>query len=567
MNRESLCETLSLDVLLLFGAVLSTFFACCSFFFGCSASAWSFYVGFGFPMVFAALCSWRQFVTFAFLVGVILSIACVTVTYTGTDALICYVPMQRLIINGWNPVRQGLEADLLSLSGGFAFLSGHIQALPRFTAVLGALVSKVLGTFTGDAFLGLLMGFCLVSASWRFGRRFFRSRVASIALALVSVFCTKITSFMAGQIDYTIYASVLIAVYAAAMWQRNRKLRDLLVMGLAMSMGFSVKASGAVFHLSLLVVFCMINWKSRVVWTMAVAVLGVTLVLCWSPYVINILANGTPMPQNNLTPDFTGNADALSMGWVARVTYAWISQTLAINGCSLWYHEPTFHPVFNLNVGGLGVCFRVLLVGSIGLLLLFSRRNLVWGVCLFIFVSANLLPVKYVGFARYQYQMWVIPWLALLNVACNPYNRLARVFDGYGSRFVVSGIILMVCLVTMTRTLAYGIRMYRFEESRCAQIANIRASSPHVSWALPQQKCAYTLSERLKMGGVVVSSAGSTNVLCSNGRYCFPGLTDQAISNCIEQLNRDYPVCDKPSDFIRFKWFAGNKNLSSKWHE
>lgn len=552
MTRESLRKILSIDVALLGGTVLSTLLACCSFLCGGCASSWAFYLGFGVPILLMSFYSWRRLgLLILMLVGISL-VASVTITYTGTDALTCYVPMQRLIINGWNPVSQCQESDLAALSGGFAFKSEHIHALPRFTAVFGALVSKSLGTFTGDAFLGLVMISCLLMASWRFGLVFFRSHAAALALACVSAFCTKITSFMAGQIDYTIYASVLIAVYAAAVWQKERQVRDLLVVGLAMAIGFSVKASGAVFHLSLLIAVLVANGKSRAVWAMTGVLVAVTLVLCWSPYGVNTIANGTPMPKTDLTSDFTGNADALSMGWLARVTYAWISQALAVKGCALWHHAPDFHPEFHLGVGGIGGWFRVLMVVSVVLLSL-SQRNLVWVVCLFIFISTNLLPVKYIGYSRYQYQMWVIPWLVLLNIACNPCDRVAQLVGRRSVRLTVSVLLLAVSSLTVVRTFAYGIRMYRFEEGRKAQIAAIRAAKPGTTWSLPRQLCAYTLSERLKVGGVAVSS-DSADTLCSNEQYCFPGLTDLSISNCLAALDRAYPICDSPKTIMRFKW-------------
>lgn len=47
----------------------------------------------------------------------------------------------------------------------------------------------------------------------------------------------------------------------------------------------------------------------------------------------------------DITADFTGNADALSMGFLSRVVYAWVSPGLAVKGCA-WLSESPLAPTF-----------------------------------------------------------------------------------------------------------------------------------------------------------------------------------------------------------------------------
>lgn len=495
-------KDVSLDLRLMFGVVASAFLASLSMMCGCRLTCIPLVIGFAVAAVFGN--SLRRSFYMLVLLSAITLVAVALPTYGGADAIICYAPLQRLLVNGWNPVWQHDSASIDALTGSLGLAVDHLLALPRLNAIMGAMVSLLTGSFTGDAFLALVLFISLAICAYRFGCHCFGSQASAVAIAAVSACSTKLSSFLIGQVDYSAYATSLMAGYAAVLWLSKRRFADLLLVWLSLSACVASKATGISVAGSLLLVLLLVDW--RMARYLALGLLVSLLVLCWSPYFVNWFANGSPFPANDLTADFSGNADALQMGCFSRVVYAWLSTRLAILGCSWWYDNPNFNPVFTVfgGVEGLGMYFRLALFASLVLFAL-SRRTAVTWLCLWLFVSANLLPVRYIGYSRYQYQLWVIPFLALLNFLHHPAYLFRQLNETWTLRTLVPLGMLMLAIALLLRTANLGVRQWQLERRRQAIIRQLRQIRPECGWSIPCRPCAYLLSERLRYGGVNVN--------------------------------------------------------------
>lgn len=548
ISRE---KGVGLDVLFLGGVTLAGFMANLMFFFSLPFSSAPLWLALAVVTAAAGAFSWRRAAAFAALCVGFLFLTAQIETYDGPDAMSCYVPMQRLLANGWNPMAQTTADALRELTDGRQAAFQHILSLPRFSAVIGALSARTVGSYTGDLFLGLAMMVALFFRSLRFGSWFFRSRAAAFSLALVVTACSKVTSFLSGQVDYTIYAATVIAVLAAAQWLESRWTEDLVCLSLALCIGFSTKATGVLYGLVILIVLAVAACRRCAFWVAVLAIATVTLVLCWSPYAVGILANGTPFPRSDLTSDFVGNVDALDMGRLARVVYAWLSPELACRGCSLLNGGRPFHPEFSVvgGVGGIGRWFCCLLAFS-GILMCLTRRRLPTVCCIVLFVSANLLPLKYIGYARYQFQVWAIPFIALLNFACNPAGAVGRM-PGF---VLVRRLAFVFCVglgvLTVARTAAFARRKVALESFRESVVATLPDRACRLAVDAP---CEYALADRLRAKGLTVGRDEKLTPLFYELNYFVPYVEPKDLER-IHALYARYPVCDSLTSLLKYNW-------------
>lgn len=547
------------ECLLLLAVLTGLLSAAAGFFVGRPCSPWPMAAGFALAGVGAAGVSWRRLVTFAGTVALLIAATALTFSYVGTDAIGYHFPMQRLLAEGWNPVFDSSVERFRAFAGEGCAL-WHTLFLPKTTALCGALMARLTGLFAADAFLG----YVLMVTLWRVGARFARAQwacgaVAGHVFAAALVFSTKITSFLAGQVDYTAYAAFLAALLAFLTWRREGHLPgDLFVAGACLLLTMTAKSTGLVCGTLACGIAVWLEGRRRaelrwglVALGVAVALLGASpLLTAWvrygSPVYPAMTFDPTVSPVD-ITADFTGNADALSMGYLSRIVYAWVSPALAVRACALWSGRADFAPVFTVvgGVGGLGASFRLMLLGA-AVALACSRRNAVTWLCLFLFVTSNLAPLKYLGYARYFPQIWAIPFLAAFNLAYAPHPFWAR-WRGFAAVRVaiVAGVALLTLPVAL-RTVAYQGRMWALERERQQRYAELAARG--ASWRLEGLGDSYTLRRRMAVAGLSLSASPEAPAFRLDAQLQLPLRPGE------RAMADRFPICDTPGALLRFPW-------------
>lgn len=548
--------------LLLSALAIGLFLCGGGYFFGRVCSAWYLAAGFAVTGIGALLISWRRFVSLAGLSALILVATAFTFSYTGTDALNYHYPMQRLLLDGWNPVFDSTIERFRALTGDTVTV-WHTLFLPKGPHLCGALVSALTGLYAGDAFLGYALIVALLCAASRFAKSEWRCGAWMAALFAVSVTCsTKITSFLAGQVDYVTYAGFLAALFAYLVWRRERAAGDLLLAGLCLALTMLAKTTGLICGVFALLIALALDWRRAefrwgcVVLALFVVVVGASpLLTAWVQYGAPFYPSMTFDPSvstRDITADFTGNDDALAMGYLARIVYAWFSPTLATNACAWWLDRPDFAPVFSVvgGVGGLGGMFRLLLLLSIVALAL-SRLNAVTLLCVFLFVSANLAPLKYIGYARYFPQMWAIPFLAAFNFLYAPRPWITAWLGTtfrWGRAAIVAGILALTVL-TAVRSALYQCRTWAFERTRQETFAGMRAQSE--AWRLlDDSPHSFSLAKRMAAAGLRLTDDRDAPTFSLNRQFLMPITAD--CPDQTEALSNHVPICDSPGDFLHF---------------
>lgn len=514
-------------------------------------------IGFLATAVVAWVCSWRRALLFLVLCGVLLLMTMYSFSYTGTDAGIYHIPMQRLLLHGWNPVFDSSLEQLKAVApeGGFSY--NHTLFLPRLTALCGALMASLTGLFVADAFLGYALIFALLVVSYRFARTMWNTSVGGgILFSLAITFSSKITSFLAGQIDFTSYAALMLGIFSFLTWRKREVLVDLLLAALGMAFAILAKSTGLLCGM----IFCFIAlcsaWRNvsflRVLFGLALFV----LVVGASPLLTNWIHYGSPVYPSmtfhptiqpvDITWDFTGNDDALQMGYLARIVYAWVSKPLAIHGCAWWYDNPNFNPQFMVpgGVGGMGTFFCLLLMGAC-VALLCSRVTIVTWLCILLFITSNFAPLKYIGYNRYFPQIWAIPFLAAFNFFYAPRAFLTR----WMKWLRPLGMVAIGCIVAlfMWRTVAYQGHQWRFERERQQELAQAQAESS--VWASSESR--YVHKERIRMAGIQLSDDPSAPQLGVHRRLLLFGPTAEADALRIEEA---FPICDTVRALMKFPY-------------
>lgn len=550
-----------MECLLLLAPLTGLLLASAGFFVGRPCGAWPMAAGFAAALAGALGVSWRRAAAFVGTVALLLAATALTFSYTGTDAINYHFPMQRLLAEGWNPIFDSSVERFRALAGEGCAL-WHTLFLPKTTALCGALMARLTGLFAADAFLG----YALMVALWRVGARFARTQwacgaVAGHVFAAALALSTKITSFLAGQVDYTAYAAFLASLLAFLTWRRANHLPgDLFVAVACLLLAMTTKTTGLVCGVLACGIAAALEGRRRAELRWGLVALGVSVaVLGASPLLTAWVRYGAPVypamtfdptvSPVDITADFTGNADALSMGYLARIVYAWVSPALAVRACALWSGRADFAPVFEVagGVGGLGAFFRLMLLGA-AVALACARRNAVTWLCLFLFVTANLAPLKYIGYARYFPQIWAIPFLAAFNLAYAPRPFWARLRGFAAARAaIVAGVAALTAPVA-ARTVAYQGRMWALERERQARCAEMAARG--AAWRLEGKGDSYTLRRRLAAAGLRLTAAEGAPAFRLDARLQLPLRPgEDAVAT-----DKRFPICDRVGALARFPW-------------
>lgn len=569
LEQEAL---LSIPLLLLASLVLALFITGAGFFVGKVCSPLTLRVIWAAEIAIVTMLSWKQGLKLICTLVIIAVATMFTFSYVGTDALAYHFPMQDLLINGWNPVFDSSLERFDKVVGGLGLSRYHTLFLPKVNALCGALVALALNIYTGDAFLNYALMVSFLAVAYRFAKdQWYLNSFYSAGFAMVCVFSTKVTSFLAGQVDYVAYAGLCIAILSAVLWIKNSKLRDLGMLILTLLVCMLSKSTGLVCGVLIAIIALAFAWRRQSFW-ISMFVLGVLVVTIGaSPLLTAWIQYGSPVYPNmtfdpsispvDITSDFVSNADGDRMGYFARIAYAWISPSITEKVCSLIYGKPDFHPEFYVcgGVKGLGAWFNALLFLSIAAFAL-SKKSWPLGMAIFVFVTSNLAPLKYIGYNRYFPQMWIIPALAFFNLYAHPCeivkDRLCHLVN-----YVVKGLLLVLLLLSilsMMRIFAYQCRMAAIENIR--RDALVEMSKESSVWNLPAKEfLGYSITRRALQAGIMVED--NVDAPRVNADYQFLVLSKAPMREVIDSVSQKYPLCDSPTALVRFPWCSGIKQI------
>ena len=532
-------------MLVVASASVATLGFCCKM----SIGRWVFWLVFALEAILAWKGSSRTALRFVLTVLACLFLTAYTFSYTGTDALGCWFPMQQMIKEGWNLVGGGSRAGIAAAVGDARIAFNHVFMYSKLVPLMGAIVGKATGIFAADSFLAYVLIVSLWIVAKRMASAYWGcSSVAAHVFAASVVLTTKIVAVMGGYVDYDVYAATLIAVFSLAQAWRNDEFRvqALICFALSEIILFSVKSKGIVFALTLLPVFAVTQMRAnlRLAWMIPLAVIVCSLFLNLNPMIpVAQEFFGESKPIVDVTTDFTGNADAMRLGYFWRIVYAWVSPKLVPG-------NPHFDVVGG--VGGFGSGFRFLLLGSLAAVLL-SKKNFTTVVIVVLFVTANCLPLKYIGHARYCPQIWAIPMIAAFNLVYAPPRwfampRLVR-FARIGCLLFFSAFALFVSF----RVIAFWKKNWLFELARQQDLAYLRGQAPIVALAdaCRNSRDSYAIKSRLRAAGVSCAQdrMGGTIVSYEPQKFSF------AVSDaCLPAGARALAVCpmgDSPSVWFK----------------
>lgn len=555
-------ELASIEILLSGVLLLGLFFCSLGFFFGISCSPVYLWGSFIFATFLAGYHSWQRLVAFICWTFAIFCLTAYTFSYTGTDAGAYHVPMQRLLAEGWNPIFTSAIEEFHTYTSNMGTLSPHHTLfLPKTSALCGALVSLSTRLWCADAFLGYTLIFLLFVTAKRFSRQYWTANSCACILFALALTCsTKVTSFLAGQVDYTAYAALLSAILVLPLWLKSKASRDLVTFGISLVFCMTSKSTGFICGFILLVSGLILAYRNNHYWWFFISTLIVVILIGASPLLTAWIQYGSPFYPSmtfdpNITPiditnDFIGNSDGERMGYLARIVYAWFSKTLAIKSCSWFYNIPNFSPEFYVagGVGGLGTVFRILFCFSI-LALLLSKKNAVFWISLFILVSSNLAPLKYLGYNRYFPQMWALPFLAFFNLLYAPIFSMPRNWVKVAKIGAAVALILFITPILL-RTMAYQTRQVILEAERQSALTLLHKQEQ--AFQLKPSEDTFTVRQRLCVSGVNVISDPSAPLLCVNRKDLLFG--ENANVRAAE-LRQQVPICDTLQQLATFPWY------------
>ena len=540
---------------------------------GVGCSPYPIWLSFAGMTIFLGVIRWKSMIAFVAVSAVLLLLTAYTFSYTGIDVVQYHFPMQDLIRRGWNPVKVATIDVFKELIGVHSLFIYHTLFLPRINALCGALVASAAGLYVGDAFLNYTMVLVLLSVSFSFARKqWLACRFMAFLFSLSIVSTTKITAIFTGYVDYLTYAGEMTALFSAAMYMKERTKGDLILLVMGSWVASLSKTTG--------LVVCSLAWMALVPWLRrdkcfwfgCVAFAMGLIVMGFSPLVTSWIHYGCPLyptmsfssvhPAIDITPDFSGNADALSMGYLARFCYAWISPRLALKCCALWHGNPDFNPIFTVagGVGGFGGVFRFLLMTGVVALFFGKRLDVVTAICAFLVATSVITPLKYVGYSRYFPQMWAIPVLALFNFAYTPRWNL-RVGWNVAFKFAVVALPVAIAFLCLIRSFAFYGRSLAFERARQESLEKMKTIS--VRWR-SEGICfnSYSLSRRFESAGLAYDaeaskySDDSINATIPVFSYDWENLWTSADDAKAETKDIDdrFPIADSVSSLLHFPW-------------
>lgn len=552
-------ELASIEILLAATLLLGLVTCSVGFFFGFTCSPLYLWGSFIFIAFWAGYHSWKRFVTFILWTLGFLCLTAYTFSYTGTDAGAYHIPMQRLLAEGWNPIFTSSIEEFQAYVADMGKLSPyHTLFLPKTTALCGALISLSTRLWCADAFLGYTLILLLFVTAQRFSSQYWTNNTfASTLFALALTCSTKVTSFLAGQVDYTAYAALLSAILALPLWLNSKSPRNLVIFSISLVFCMTSKSTGFICGIILLLSGLVLAYRNNQYWWFCVSTLLVVIVIGAAPLLTAWIQYGSPFYPSmtfdpniapvDITSDFIGNPDGERMGYIARIVYAWFSQTLAIKGCAWFYNSPSFAPEFYVagGVGGLGTIFRLLFCFSLVALLL-SKKNAVFWIALFILISSNLAPLKYLGYNRYFPQMWALPFLSFFNFLYAPRCSLLLRWQKIMKICAAVALIAFISLILL-RTIAYQTRQIIFEAERQSALSLLHERIVQLS----PDDATFTVRQRLYASGIQVTSDSSALHLCMNRKDLLFG--ENANLRAAE-LRQQVPICDTLQQILTFPW-------------
>ena len=572
--RTVVREVCTFEFLGLATMLLPALMASVGFFFGKTVTPAYFYAAVAILTSAAFLVGWRRGLAYLVLLVACTVLTMYTFSYSGTDAQNYHFPMQYLLHHGWNPVFDSTIEKFAPLIGDAQASIYHTLFLPKFSSLCGAIVASAFCLFSGDGFLGYILIICLFSTCLTFARRYWSANVfLCVLFASAMTFSTKITSFLAGQVDYSTYASFCISMLALVLYIRDSRLPDLLLFSAATCICVASKSTGVLccgvlVILTLPFLFKRVGYWRALFWTGVVFVIvdASPILTAWVQYGSPFYPSMTFNPNVevvDITNDFTGNADALSMGYLSRICYAWVSPKLTIAAIRLLEGRPDFNPVFTNcgGVAGLGLWFNGLLLISV-VLLAVSRKNLITWLCVLIFASANFAPLKYLGYNRYFPQIWAIFPLAVLNFICTTKETwrgrkmaLLRRF----CMFVFAVVLAGLAGLSLLRTLAYQGRMLVQERFRQDLILNVSQGKQVVN--VGENDYRFVSARRFEQAGVRLSKTkdGCVDTVMQSDS-ALPGYDSSP--EVYADLNARFPFCDGVKSLLfGFHWLDVFDNL------
>ena len=362
------------------------------------------------------------------------------VLFSWWDAQAYHVFASKLLLDGWNPVFDATREAMLAATGAdpATFNSYHVAYLPRGGWVWGAATAALTGNLESGDTLILIAAVALCAVAWRVtpllfgGGRWKRWLFASLALLSPGVVAS---AFCFAQ-DGALYALLMTYLLAACAYRKTGRTAWLGVLAMAPVLGCNLKFTGAVsFALSAVVFTLPLAWgalrqgRARAFWKWVAAnAAGFLLALAvgFSPYLTNWANHGGPFypehsfskdePLPAMTADFDLlNDDAAAMGYLGRVTNAYLSKWLAHRYYEWKLGKKPFNPVFHLDqVSGLGTGFRIVMCLTLLTLCLTRRCGTPW-LLVAILLTSFLQPTKTMGYVRYVPQLWMFPVLVAFN--------------------------------------------------------------------------------------------------------------------------------------------------------
>ena len=487
------------------------------FFFGRTCCALYFWLSVA--MVSGVMCvsSKKKSTTFLLVILSLLVVSGYMFSYLTSDSQRCHAVVQRFLVSGWNPVLQNTPDRLADIAcydtGGVSFY--HMLYLPKVTGYVGAMVAMATGLWLGDAFLGNLMAVVIVMTALRFCRCHWG--VVGWRAWVFAAFLfhpTHYISVFTGQtVDYVVYAMMITMVLACGNWYHSHGIDDLAVLVLSGVLALSVKANAyALVFLVFIGVMTTDGRRDIRVRRWMLFAIAAALILMASPLLTSWITRGSPFfPSHSfdasqkvmeLCADMTGNDDALQMGYLARIVYAWFSKKLAVAGCAWWYGKTDFAPIFNVAVEGKGAAFTLLMFVSI-ICLTFSRKSKVWIWWSLLAVSCVLFPKRYIGYPRYVPQVWVLPVMAFYQFAfTRDMGRVGRIV-----RMAVPLLLLCYVLPFYARTGLNYMRSLTLEKIRQERLEQMSLSKD--AYYLAQETRYWIYGERAKLAGVDMRTDGS----------------------------------------------------------
>ena len=502
--------------------LLPALMASIGFFFGQTVMPLYFYVSVAILLVCAFVGGWKRGVAYVALLAVCTVLTMFTFSYAVGDAKNYHFPMSHLLRHGWNPVFDSTIEKFYPLVEGTRLCFYHTLFLSKFQQLCGAIMASAFRLFDGEAFLGYVLIVCLFTTCLKFARRYWNSGVwLGLLFACGLTSSRVITLVFHGCVDYSAYASFCVSALSLVLYRNDRKLSDLVLFVVAACVCMTTKTTGII-NVGLLVLLTIpLLWRRTAYWHALLALGGLVAVVGASPLLTNWIQYGSPfypsmtfnpnVPLVDITCDFTGNADALSMGYLSRICYAWVSPKLTVAVIRLLTGNPDFEPVFDVSggVAGFGLWFNALLLISVVLLAL-ARKNIVTWLCVVIFVTSNFAPLKYIGFVRYFPQIWAIFPLAVMNYLCSTRHTISgmclKPIRKAVSVVVVFALVGLVGAI-LCRAARDGCRIMVLEGVR----QNLIASLPMNVEVDSESFFHYTVVQRFRQAGIAMSRGANVS--------------------------------------------------------